>query len=111
MDRLSRSATAVILCFWWHCFRHSAMAGAAWGSHGVVLCCAAGTFLVIVQLLEMAAAQGGLQVGFYDQACPLAEQIVRTAVERGVQQDHGNAPGLIRLHFHDCFVRVCVSSL
>lgn len=61
--------------------------------------------LLIAQLLQMVASQE-LQVGFYDESCPLAETIVRAAVEQGVQQDRGNAPGLIRLHFHDCFVQV-----
>ena len=83
------------------------MAGARGGGHGFVIMMQYWALgLVIAQLLQMAESQGGLQVGFYDQSCPLAEQIVRTVVERGVLQDHGNAPGLIRLHFHDCFVQV-----
>lgn len=64
-------------------------------------------WLVIAQLLQIVAAQD-LQVDFYGGTCPSAEKIVRDAVEAAVAKDHGNAPGLIRLHFHDCFVRVRV---
>lgn len=27
-------------------------------------------------------------------------------MERGMQEDSGTAPGVLRLHFHDCFVDV-----
>lgn len=67
-------------------------------------------WLVIAQLLQIVAAQD-LQVDFYGGTCPSAEKIVRDAVEAAVAKDHGNAPGLIRLHFHDCFVRGCDASV
>ena len=56
-------------------------------------------------VLDLANAQR-LKVGFYAKTCPRAETIVKKVIVQTLSKASTLAAPLLRMHFHDCFVRV-----
>ncbi|KAK9757597.1 hypothetical protein RND81_01G173000 [Saponaria officinalis] len=52
-----------------------------------------------------------LKQNFYQKTCLTAEKIIRSVVLKSLVKNPGLDAGLIRLHFHDCFVRGCDASV
>ncbi|KAK4401890.1 Peroxidase N1 [Sesamum angolense] len=53
----------------------------------------------------------GTRVGFYSRSCPRVESIVQSTVRSHFSSNRAIAPGLLRMHFHDCFVQGCDASI
>ncbi|KAF5937997.1 hypothetical protein HYC85_025503 [Camellia sinensis] len=67
------------------------------------------SFIFLCLLVPIVTAK--LRVGFYSSTCPRAEQIVRQAVMQRFSTDRSITPALLRMHFHDCFVKGCDASI
>jgi peroxidase len=67
--------------------------------------------LLLLLLLVAGVSNGQLQVGFYSNSCPGAESTVASVVRQSGSADPTILPALIRLQFHDCFVRGCDASV
>jgi hypothetical protein len=61
---------------------------------------------MIVLVSSATGAHGQLRMGFYAQSCPGVEQMVGDYVRQHVRRVPTIAAALLRLHFHECFVRV-----
>ncbi|KAJ6863580.1 hypothetical protein NC652_040198 [Populus alba x Populus x berolinensis] len=71
-----------------------------------------GLWRVVLVIFAMAlSVESQLKTGFYSSSCPKAEAIVRSTVESYFKKDPTIAAGLLRLHFHDCFVQGCDGSV
>lgn len=52
-----------------------------------------------------------LSTDFYKASCPQIYQVIEEKVESIVKRDPGQAAGILRIMFHDCFVQGCDASI
>ncbi|XP_002277612.2 peroxidase 64 [Vitis vinifera] len=63
-------------------------------------------------LIFLASPLGNaLSSNYYDKTCPDVESTVTNAVRQAVMADKKVAAALLRMHFHDCFIRGCDASV
>ncbi|OIV94814.1 hypothetical protein TanjilG_22011 [Lupinus angustifolius] len=71
-------------------------------------------FILLFSLLAFAPfcqIEGSLYPQFYEGSCPRVHDIVNSIVAKAFAKDPRMAASLLRLHFHDCFVKGCDASI
>ncbi|CAL9112347.1 unnamed protein product [Musa textilis] len=73
----------------------------------------ASVLLLTLLCIAVVPSHGALQVGFYRGKCngTDVEAAIRSVVAARFGRDRSIVPALLRLHFHDCFVRGCDASI
>ncbi|XVF43406.1 hypothetical protein PTKIN_Ptkin02bG0037500 [Pterospermum kingtungense] len=67
--------------------------------------------LILVLLVLDHTNVQGLKLGYYHKTCPNAESIIWKETYKVISRAPTLAAPLLRLHFHDCFVRGCDGSV
>ncbi|KAG2588207.1 hypothetical protein PVAP13_5NG196400 [Panicum virgatum] len=76
-----------------------------------VLCALVAVQAAVLLAAVPAAQAGELQVGYYGKKCKGLENIVKWHVIRALKANRRTGSALVRLLFHDCFVRGCDGSV
>ncbi|CAI0435516.1 unnamed protein product [Linum tenue] len=61
-------------------------------------------FLMIFTILSSSVSS--LSLNYYDKTCPNFESAVTNAVKKAMKNDRTVPAAILRMHFHDCFIRV-----
>jgi len=64
---------------------------------------------ITAAVLVVPVCEAGKQTkhNFYKKSCPWAESTIEQVVKKHLAADPTLAAPILRMHFHDCFVRVC----
>ncbi|XP_057542879.1 peroxidase 56-like [Amaranthus tricolor] len=66
---------------------------------------------VVVLIINSVEIEGNIKVGFYKESCPLAETITSNVVKKTLSVAPSLSGPLLRMFYHDCFVRGCDASV
>ncbi|CAH9064902.1 unnamed protein product [Cuscuta europaea] len=67
--------------------------------------------VVLIICMMNIYAGNGLSSDYYESTCPEAEAVVTEVVKAASLADQTVPAGLLRMHFHDCFIRGCDGSV
>ncbi|KAK4486662.1 hypothetical protein RD792_006720 [Penstemon davidsonii] len=65
---------------------------------------------ILLFVLQQVNSQG-LKADFYKKTCPSLESVVHATTARYISRMPSLAAALLRMHFHDCFIRGCDGSV
>ncbi|XP_028789472.1 peroxidase 64-like [Neltuma alba] len=68
-------------------------------------------FLSFILIFSLVSVGNSLSSNYYEKTCPHLESIVAQAVKKATASDNTAPAALLRMHFHDCFVRGCDASV
>ncbi|KAK4492773.1 hypothetical protein RD792_000093 [Penstemon davidsonii] len=68
-------------------------------------------FVLFLAVLTISCNAQSLKVGFYEKTCPNVEAIVKETTNTIFSRAPTLAAPILRMHFHDCFVRGCDGSV
>lgn len=82
-----------------------------WLKHKKILKMAFSKRLVFAMIFAVFAiakpSEAALDAHYYDRSCPVAEKIILETVKNATLYDPKVPARLLRMFFHDCFIRVC----
>ncbi|KAJ7966907.1 Peroxidase [Quillaja saponaria] len=65
----------------------------------------------LLLLSTISCLANALSSNYYDHTCPRLEYTVNSAVKKAMMNDKTVPAALLRMHFHDCFIRGCDASV
>ncbi|XAR73831.1 Peroxidase [Bertholletia excelsa] len=68
-------------------------------------------FVIGFSVLDIGAIEDGLEYNYYRKSCPQAEEIIADMMANFTSADQRVAARMLRMLFHDCFVRGCDGSI
>ncbi|XP_058725404.1 peroxidase 64-like [Vicia villosa] len=72
---------------------------------------AIGIVMIMMMMVSLTCVASDLSVDYYEHTCPHVDSIVAGAVHKATMNDKTVPSALLRMHFHDCFIRGCDGSI